>query len=113
MDNSRKAFIFYSITLALSVAVAFMVPWIGEASLPITMLTPTIATLIMLTVIAPEGSFRKGLSLLGLDRAGLKGWPLAIAGPAAIHLVGLVILSLAGLAVFTAPQMTGSVGFAI
>jgi CAAX protease family protein len=95
------------------VAVAFMVPWIGEASLPITMLTPTIATLIMLMLVAPEGGFRKGLSRLGLDRAGLKSWPLAIAGPAAIHLVGLVILSFAGLAVFTAPQIAGSVGFAI
>jgi membrane protease YdiL (CAAX protease family) len=113
MENSRKAFIFYAITLALAVAVAFAVPWIGEASLPVTMLTPTIATLIMLTLVAPEGGFRKGLSLLGLDRGGLKGWPLAIAGPAAIHLAGLVILSFAGLAVFVAPQITGSVGFAI
>jgi membrane protease YdiL (CAAX protease family) len=89
------------------------VPWIGEASLPVTMLTPTIATLIMLALIAPEGGVRKSLSLLGLDRAGLKAWPLAIAGPAVIHLVGLIILSLAGLAVFAAPQMAGSVGFAI
>lgn len=113
MENSRKAFVLYGITLALAVAVAFTVPWIGEASLPVTMLTPTIATVIMLVFIAPEGGLRKVLSLLGLDRAGLKAWPLAIAGPAAIHLVGLVILSFAGLAVFVAPQITGSVGFAI
>jgi membrane protease YdiL (CAAX protease family) len=113
MENSRKAFIFYAITLALAVAVALAVPFLGEASLVVTMLTPTVATVIMLTVISPEGGFRKVLSLLGLDRAGFKGWPLAIAGPAAIHLVGLVILSLAGLAVFVAPQLTGSIGFAI
>jgi uncharacterized protein len=113
MENSRKAVIFYAITLALAVAVAFAVPFIGEASLPVTMFTPTVAAVIMLAVIAPEGGFRKVLSLLGLDRAGFKGWPLAIAGPAAIHLVGLVILSLAGLAVFVAPQLSGSVGFAI
>lgn len=113
MENSRKAFVFYGITLALAVAVAFTVPWIGEASLPVTMLTPTIAALIMLTLVVPEGGFRKVLSLLGLDRAGLKVWPLAIAGPAAIHLIGLTILSFAGLAVFVAPQITGSVGFAI
>jgi membrane protease YdiL (CAAX protease family) len=113
MENSRKAFIFYAITLALAVAVAFVVPFIGEASLPVTMFTPTVAAVIMLAVIAPEGGFRKVLSLLGLDRAGFKGWPLAIAGPAAIHLVGLVILSLAGLAVFVAPQLTGSIGFVI
>ena len=105
MTNANRAFLFYAITLALAVAVAFVVPFIGEASLVVTMMTPTIATVIMLTVIAPEGGLRKVLSLLGLDRAGFKGWPLAIAGPAAIHLAGLVILSVAGLAVFVAPQI--------
>ena len=113
MENLRKAFTFYGITLALAVAVVFAVPFIGEASLPVTMMTPTLAAVIMLVVISPEGGFRKVLSLLGLDRAGLKGWPLAIAGPAGIHLVGFVILSVAGLAVFAAPQITGSVGFAV
>ena len=113
MENSRKALVFYAITLALAVAVVFAVPFLGEASLVVTMMTPTIAAVIMLTLIAPEGGFRKVLSLLGLDRAGFKGWPLAIAGPAAIHLVGLVILSIAGLAVFASPQITGSAAFAI
>jgi uncharacterized protein len=113
IENSRKAFIFYGITLALAVAVTFLVPWIGQASLVVTMLTPTVAAVIMLTWIAPEGGFRKVLSLLGLDRAGFKGWPLAIVGPAALHLVGFLVLSITGLAVFAAPQITGSVGFAV
>jgi membrane protease YdiL (CAAX protease family) len=113
MENSRKAFIFYAITLALAVAVAFAVPFIGEASLVVAMMTPTIAAVIMLAVISPEGGFRKALSLLSLDHAGLKGWPLAITGPAALHLVSFLILSIAGLAVFAAPQITGSAGFAI
>jgi len=113
MTNANRAFLFYAITLALAMAVAFAVPFIGEASLIVTMMTPTIAVAIMLALISPEGGFRKVLSLLGLDRAGFKGWPLAIAGPAAIHLVGLVILSIAGLAVFAAPQITGTAGFAI
>jgi len=113
MENTRKALVFYAITLALAVAVVFAVPFLGEASLVVTMMTPTIAAVIMLTIISPEGGFRKVLSLLGLDRAGLKGWPLAVGGPFAIHLAGLVILSLAGLAVFAAPQITGSPGFAI
>jgi uncharacterized protein len=113
MDNSRKAIVFYAITLGLVVAVAFAAPVFGEASPVVSMLTPTVATIIMLAWIAPEGGFRKVLSLLGLDRAGFKGWPLALAGPAAIHLIGLAILSFAGLAVFVAPQITGSVGFAI
>lgn len=113
MTNANRAYIFYAITLALAVAVVLAVPVLGEASLIVTMMTPTIATVIMLAFISPEGGFRKCLSLLGLDRAGFKGWPLAIAGPAVIHLVGLVILSLAELAVFVAPQMSGSIGFAI
>ncbi len=77
MTNANRAFACYAITLALAVAVVFTVPFLGEASLIVTMMTPTIATVIMLAVIAPEGGFRKVLSLLGLDRAGLKGWPLA------------------------------------
>ena len=113
MTNPNRAFVCYAITLTLAVAVVFAVPFLGEASLVVTMLTPTITAVVMLTVIAPEGGFRKALSLLGLDRAGLKGWPLAIAGPAAIHVIGFVILSLTGLAVFAAPQLTGSAGFAI
>jgi membrane protease YdiL (CAAX protease family) len=113
MENSRKAFIFYAITLALAVVVTLAVPFLGEAGLVVTMLTPTLAAVIMLTVISPEGSFRKALDLLGLNRAGFKGWPLAIAGPAAIHLTGFVILSIAGLAVFAAPHMTGSAAFVI
>jgi membrane protease YdiL (CAAX protease family) len=113
MDNSRKAFIFYGITLALAVAVAFAAPIFGEASTVVTMLTPAVATLIMLTWIAPEGGFRRALLLLGLDRAGFRGWPLAIGGPIALHLVSFLVLSIAGLAVFAAPQITGSVGFAV
>ncbi|MDP1703000.1 MAG: CPBP family intramembrane metalloprotease [Aestuariivirga sp.] len=113
MENPRKAFTFYAITLALAVAVAFTLPFPGEVNLVATMMTPAIATLIMLAWIAPEGGLRKVLSLLGLDRAGFRGWPLAIAGPAVVHLAGLFILTVAGLAVFAAPQLSGSVGFAI
>ena len=113
MTNSNRAFACYAITLALAVALVFAVPFLGETSLVVTMMTPTIAAVVMLAVISPEGGFRKVLNLLGLDRAGWKGWPLAIGGPASIHLIGLVILSLAGLAIFAAPQITGSVGFAI
>jgi uncharacterized protein len=113
MKNSSKAFVFYAITLALAVAAAFTVPWIGEASLILTMMTPAMAAAIMFTLVSREGSFREALRLLGLHRLGLKGWPLAIAGPVAIHAVGFVILSITGLAIFAAPQMAGSVAFTV
>ena len=113
MENSSKAFIFYGIALALAVVVTFLVLWIGQASLVVTMMTPTAATVVMLAWIAPEGGLRETLSLLGLDRAGFKGWPLAIAGPTALHLVSFLVLGITGLAVFVAPELNGSLGFVI
>jgi uncharacterized protein len=111
IKNSNRAYIFYAITLALAVAVALAVPFIGEKSLVVTMMTPTIATIIMLTAVSPEGHFREITKLLGLDRLGLRGWPLAVAGPTAIHVIGFIILLITGLAVFTAPHTTGSAVF--
>ena len=107
MGNTAKAALFYVITLSLALLAALTVPIIGEASLPVTMLTPALAAAIMLMTVSPEGRLREMIAALGLDRIGLIGWPLAIAGPAAIHLAGFVILSAAGLAVFVAPEITG------
>jgi uncharacterized protein len=102
----RKAFAFYAIALALAVLVRLLVPWIGEASLPLTMLTPAIAVVILLGIIAPEGGFRDVVKRLGLTNAGGKAWSLAIGGPFLIHALGLVILSLAGLTAIAAPEAT-------
>ncbi len=105
---ANKAFNFYVITLALAVLVRLAVPVIGDASLRVTMLTPAVAAVIMVTVIAPEGGFRASVARLGLAHAGLKGWPLAIGGPALIHLAGLLLLAALGLTALVAPQMAGS-----
>jgi uncharacterized protein len=107
MRNTTRATLFYAITLSLALLVALIVPVIGEASLLVTMLMPTVAVAIMLTIVSREGGLREMISALGLDRIGFKGWPLAIAGPVAIHLAGFVILFAAGLAVFVAPEITG------
>jgi membrane protease YdiL (CAAX protease family) len=106
--ESRKAWGFYAITLCLAGLVAVAVPFIGETSLPITMLTPTLAAIVMLLVVAPEGSLRQAICSLGLTEAGLKAWPLAIAAPAAIHLVGVLVLLLTGLTLFAMPHIEGS-----
>ena len=107
MRNPARAAVFYVIAMALALVVAVTAPIIGEAVLPVTMMTPGLAAAIMLMIVAPEGRLRAMISSLGLDRLGLKGWPLAIAGPAAIHVAGFAILSAAGLAVFAAPEITG------
>jgi uncharacterized protein len=111
--DTRKVFVFYGIALALAVLVRLAVPWIGEASLFATMLTPAIAAAAMLFLVAPEGGLRAAILGLGLDRAELRGWPLAIGGPAAIHAVGLTILAAAGLTALMAPEMPGSGTWAV
>jgi membrane protease YdiL (CAAX protease family) len=105
---SNRAIVYYVITLGLAILVRLAVPLIGEASLPVTMLTPAIATAIMLLLVAPEGNFRKAVVSLGLAEAGLKGWPFAIGGPAVIHGLGLAILFALGLTTLATLQMAGS-----
>jgi uncharacterized protein len=100
LSDTQKALIFYAIALALAVLVRLAVPWIGDGAVLATMLTPAIAVVIMLKVIAPEGG---ALRLLGLNRSGFKAWPLAIGGPMLIHAVGLMILALFGLTVIIMP----------
>jgi membrane protease YdiL (CAAX protease family) len=107
--SPRNALTFYSITLALAVAVRLAVPVVGEASLALTMLTPAMAVAVMLAAVSPEGSLRDAARSLGLTTAGLKGWPLAIAGPALIQAAGLAILVAAGLTALAAPEIRGSV----
>jgi membrane protease YdiL (CAAX protease family) len=87
--------------------------WLGEAVLILTMLTPFTSSLFMLLWAAPESDKRRIPSLLGLAGAGLKGWPLAVAAPYGIHLVGIAVLSSLGLAVFAAPDGGFGVGFAL
>ena len=93
MSNTRKALSFYAITLTLAILVRLTVPWIGEASLPLTMLTPTLGVLAMLLVFAPEGGWRHGLSSLGLTTAGCKAWPFAIQGQSRLS---TLLMTLAG-----------------
>jgi uncharacterized protein len=106
--NSSKAFVFYAITLGLAIVVRLAVPVIGEASLPMTMLTPAIAVAFMLIFVAPEGGFRHSVESLGLTKAGFKGWSLAVGGPLLIHAAGLAILLAAGLTALSTPQISGS-----
>ena len=89
--------------LAFALALALGVPWLGESVLILIMLTPLISALAMLLWLAPEGPAPGVPALLGLNRAGLKAWPPALAAPFGIHLLGMAVLSALGLAVFVAP----------
>lgn len=76
------------------------------------MLTPTLATILMLWLIAPEGGFRDALRKLGLDVAGLKARPLAIIAPLVIFVAGLVVMVAAGLTTIVASPQNQSLLFA-
>jgi uncharacterized protein len=108
MTATQKATAYYLIAFGLAALSSLAARWIGEASLFVMMLTPTIAALAMLLVIAPEGGVRDLPQLLGLNRIGLRVWPLAILAPFGLHLVGLAVLVATGLTVFVLPA--GGVG---
>jgi uncharacterized protein len=93
----KRVAVFYALTLTLAIFVRLLVPWVGHAALPMTMMTPAISAAIMLGVVAREAGWREALRGLGLTRPGLKVWPLAIFAPIAIMAAGLIALWVSGL----------------
>ncbi|HMQ92597.1 MAG TPA: CPBP family intramembrane metalloprotease [Amaricoccus sp.] len=111
--GAGRAFAFYGIALGLAVAVALSAPVTGAATPLLTMFTPALAVAIMLGFLAPEGGFRAALAGLGLGRAGLRAWPVAIAVPALIFGVGLGVMALAGLTAVAIPVARASFGLVL
>lgn len=106
--GARNAFQFYAIALGLAFGVRLFAPALGHASLALTMATPAVAAAIMLVFVAPEGGLRASLAGLGLTVFGLRGWPLALLGPALIFAVGLAVLAALDLTTLAAPAIEGS-----
>ena len=106
--GARNAFQFYVIALGLALCVRLLSSALGHASLAATMATPAVAAAIMLVSIAPEGGLRASLVGLGLTTFGLRGWPLALLGPALIFAVGLALLAALGLTTLAAPAIGSS-----
>ena len=83
LPSVAKVSLFYLIAIGLSIAFSLLSVvldqsfWIG---IP-TMLTPTVAVLIMLLVITREGYTKAVWRQLGLLRFGWSLWPLAIIAP--------------------------------
>ena len=79
----RRATVFYLLALGGVLAAA-----LTGASTAVAMLTPAIAALLMLLVVTREGWSRRGWASLGLHRAGLRSWPVAVAVPLLVVAVG-------------------------
>ncbi len=92
LGGPAKAAIFYVITIVLAFLVLAFAGMIGEAPPQVTMFTPALGVLAMLFVVTRDGASKQAWVDLGLTRAGLKGWPLAILGSAAVLVVCYLIL---------------------
>ncbi|SPH24753.1 hypothetical protein DEA8626_03791 [Defluviimonas aquaemixtae] len=83
---------FYLIAFALAFAVALAAPWLGEATPFVTMFTPLTAVLLLRLVILRDGWTRAAWTEMGLTRAGLRFWPLAILLPPVVLLPGYAVV---------------------
>jgi uncharacterized protein len=82
LSDPVKAIVFYAMAFTLElVAAVALAPVIGELALLVGMFTPTIAALVMLLLVTREGYTRAGWASLGLHRAGLRAWGLALLLP--------------------------------
>jgi uncharacterized protein len=108
LADSNKALIFYALTLALAIVVATMAPIIGDAVLPVSMLAPVVATLIMLLIVTRDGYTRAGWAGLGLHRSGRQAWPFAILMPLPVLLFSYGIVWNTSIASLVMPSLSGS-----
>lgn len=110
LSELKKASLFYIIVMMLSVALVMFFRRVApraEIVVVINMLTPMLATVIMLFVLTSDGYNRKVASSLGLTRSGWRSWGLAFLLPlvALTTIYGLTWLS--GAARFLTPTGEG------
>ena len=112
LSELTKGAIFYAIVFALVVGVAFA-PLPGQMLLLVAMAMPTVAVLLMLLVVTRDGFSKTGWASLGLHRAGLKGWPLAVLAPLAVLGIANALIWNTGVATFTPPADLDAAGWAV
>jgi uncharacterized protein len=103
LTTSAKAFLFFGIAFGLTLAVSLLAPFLGDATPIIHMFTPLLAVLLMLLVVTRDGYTKASWSALGLHRAGLRAWGLALLVPFLILGFGYSVVWLTGIASFVVP----------
>jgi hypothetical protein len=71
----------FVIAFGLTLTASLLAPLLGNALMIVHTLTPVLAALLMLLVVTRDGYTRGGWRSLGLHRAGLRFWGLALLGP--------------------------------
>jgi membrane protease YdiL (CAAX protease family) len=104
LSEATKGFIFYGITFVLALTFAAT----GGIAVNLYMVTPMLATLLMLLVVTKDGYTKAGWAKLGVHRLGLRGWRLALLLPLAVLLVSYIIVWSLGIAKLNLPTATGA-----
>jgi len=107
LSDRTKAIIFYTLALAFSAAVVPLAPVLGAGVTAVAMLTPLLAVLLMLLIVTRDGYTRAGWTALGLHRAGVRTWGLAVFVPLLILAFSYGALWLTGIASFATPAAGG------
>lgn len=104
-----RPWIFYLLAFSMITVVAVA----PGASTGTAMLTPLVATLLMLLVVTRQGWTREGWAGLGLHRLGVRSWVLAVVVPMAVVGLGYALLWGSGLADVGANEATNGYGLAM
>jgi membrane protease YdiL (CAAX protease family) len=112
LSDLGKGLAFYGIVFALVVGLAFT-PLEGQTMLLVAMFMPTVATLLMLLVVTPDGYSRAGWATLGLHRPGLKVWPVAVLGPLLVLGAAYGLVWSTGIAAFVPPAGLDAAGWVV
>ena len=102
----KKAGLFYGLAMTLSLIVILLFRAVAPQARIVSwanMMTPLLATVIMLFVVTHDGVTRNGRSSLGLGRSGWRTWPLALLGPIPVFAVIYGLAWLSGVATLVAP----------
>src|SRR5215212_6573201 len=103
LTTSAKALLFFAIALGLTLTVSLLAPLLGEATPLVHMFTPLLAVLLMLLLVTRDGYTKAGWAALGLHRAGVRTWGLALLVPLLILGFSYGALWLSGVASFAMP----------
>jgi membrane protease YdiL (CAAX protease family) len=104
LTNSAKAVLFFAIAFGLTVTVSLLAPLLGDMTVFIHMFTPTLSVVILMLVVTRDGYTKAGWAVLGLHRAGLRWWLLALAGPLAVMSAVYGLVWNTGVAQFLLPD---------
>jgi len=113
LTDLRKALLYYGIAFGLCLGLTFLAPQLGSRITVVVMFAPLVAVLLMLLVITRDGYGKAGWISLGLHRAGLPGWGLALLVPMIVLGFAYGSLWLIGAAAFRVPDTFGGISYLI